>query len=389
MAMTAIAIAGLAISAASTGYAIASAPGMPKNPDMGAASRAGIEAEAATLADRRRLEAAAQQGTSTTYQTAGQTVKQDRQFAQVPNGRTGRSGQQLFTLVPYEKADWEEGGKYAQYGAPKLITKKVKVKIPAGTKEVDFTGYGEADVQGAVAKQNAQNMLDLQKKYGSQFIEEALKQQELADPEGTAARAKLWDLIQEQANDQPDRPVATLLDNQVREQLAAGKGLDRISADVLREAVAKAQGARGESGGSVEQFSEPLTTGFAGQARLDAAQQKALGWLTSGATPEDVQYRRDQQTMANDAAFVNGQTPESQFQNLSGAQNGPAPVYNGNPLPRQNSNAGGAMQQAEMQSWQTQAGAAASQVSPWLAGVSAMLRGAGAAGNAGWKPFAA
>lgn len=377
-AMTAIAAVGVGLSA----YEYASQPGPPKPPDASAASRAGVEADAATLADRRRLEAAAQQGASTTYQTADRKEKQP--FAMVPAGPPNAGAG--YKLVPYVPADWAPGGQYAQYGAPTIVKKNVTV--PGQTKTADFTGYGEADVQGAVARANAQNTLDLEKKYGGQFIDEALKQQQLADPEGTAAREKLYELIQQQAGDQPDRPVATLLDDQVRQQLAAGKGLDKISADVLNQAVAQAQGARGENGGSADQFAEPLTTGFAGQQRLDAAQQKALGWLSSGATPEDTQYRRDQQTLANEAAFVNGQTPESQFQNLSGAQNGPAPVYRGNPLPTPNGNAGGAMQTAQLQGWQTKMGAAANQADPWITGISALLNGASAAGNAGWKPLA-
>jgi hypothetical protein len=131
-----------------------------------------------------------------------------------------------------------------------------------------------------------------------------------------------------------------------------------------------------------------LTTGFAGQQRLDAGQQKALGWLASGATPEDVEFRRNQQTLGNLAAFTAGRTPESQFETLSGAQSGAAPFYQGNKLPTQNQNAGPAMQNAQLQGWGVQMDAAANQADPWMAGLSAILRGASVAGNAGWKPLA-
>jgi hypothetical protein len=381
-----------AVAIGTTVYAVESAPGAPETPDVAASSRAGIEADAATLADRRRMEAAAQQGGSATYTTAAHKKKVDA-VQVVPMGKFLGMEMPLYSKakwMQYDPKDWQPGGQYAD---PLLFKqdpkhKRKKVKIPSQTKTVDFTGYGEADVQGKIARQSAENILALQEKYGKQFIEEAIRQQELADPEGTAARAKLYELIQQQATaEKPDRPVADLLDSQVSEQLAAGKGLDRISSDVLREAVAASLSARGDSAGGAD-FSQPLTSGFEGQRRLDAGQQKALSWLTSGATPEDVEYRREQQIMADLAAFVNGQTPQSQFQNLSSAQNGPAPYYQGNPLPGQNPNAGPAMQNAQLQGWNAQMGFESSQVDPWMAGLSAIINGAGAAGQAGWKPMA-
>jgi len=233
----------------------------------------------------------------------------------------------------------------------------------------------------------AQNLLDLQDKYGAQFIEEALKQAELADPEGTAARRKLYELVQQQAGADPDRPVAALLDEQVGEQLAAGRGLDRVSAEILRDAVAQAQGARGGAPDGTR-YDQPLTEGFAGDARLQAAQQKALGWLTSGATPEDVAYRREQQNMANLSDFTNNRTPQSQFASLSGAQRGPAPYVPGPGLPTQNPNTGPAVQNANLQSGLIQQQADASQADSWMAGLSTLLGGIKVAGQAGWQPFA-
>ncbi len=390
MAATAVALIGLAVTIGTTAYAYASAPGTPQGPNLNAASRAGVLADASTLADRRRLEAAAQQGTSTTYMTGPRTVKREVQFVKIPTGATsGKIGAPTMKDVPYVASEWQEGGKYFKSGEgiPVVFTKHVKVHIPAQERTADFTGYGEADVQGKLAEENATNQLALEKKYGPQFIEEALKQQELADPNGTAARNKIYELIQQQAGEQPDRPVANLLDSQVADQLAAGKGLDHISNDVLDEAVAQAQASRGE-GSSQTDYADPLTSGFAGQSRLSAAQQKALGWLSSGATPEDVRYRREQQTMANEGAFINGQTPESQFQNLSGAQNGATPIYNGRPLPGQSPGAGAAAQGAAVQGFNAQLGAQASQADHWLSGLSVLLHGASAAGQAGYRPLA-
>lgn len=384
-------VATVAVTAAGVGlsaYEYASAPGAPKAPSQAAASRAAADATAAALPDQRRLEAAAQQGTSTTYHVRGKNEKQTRQFVMAPSGE-GFLGQLIKKQVPYVPEDWQPGGKYYVEGAPPpdIINKTVTVHVPGHEATADFTGYGEADVQSAIAKQNAQTTLDLEKKYGPEFIQAALEQEKLADPEGTAAREKLYDLIQQQAAENPDRPVADLLDQQVGEQLAAGKNLDGISDEMLKQAVAEAQASRGQSGATADQFAEPLTTGFAGQQRLDAAQQKALGWLSSGATPEDDAYRREQQNIANLSAFANNRTPESQFQSLSGAQNGPAPFTNGQPLPTA-PNVGPQAASAAISANNTYQNALMNQANPWLAGISTLLTAGSVAGNAGYKPLA-
>jgi len=385
MAVAAIASVGMGA------YSLATAPGMPESPDLAGASRAGTEAEAETLADRRRLEAAARQGGTATYQTAAQKdVAVEKQFVRLPSARMGGGAE-----VPYVESEWKQGGKYFEQFKtefpgykPTVTTRTVKMDMPGETKTADFTGYGEADVQGRVAEQMAKNLLDLDKKYGSQFIEEALKQQALADPEGTAARGKLYELIKQQAEKNPERPVADLLDTQVSDQLRAGKGLDATSQRLLDEAIKAAAESRGSRVEGTE-WDEPMTTGFEGQRRLDAAQQKALGWLTSGATPEDVEYRREQQTLGNLSNFVQGRTPQSQFGSLSAAQNGPTPVRAGPALPLANGGTGQAAQGAAMQTYGTQLNNDANQMNPWMAGLSTLLSGAGVAGNAGWKPLAA
>jgi hypothetical protein len=374
-----------------TAYSLATQPGAPGAPNLSLGARAGTEAEASTLADRRRIEAAARQGGQATFSTGERTVMEDRQFVQLPAPPGGGllAGSPLRS-VPYVAEEWEPGGRYyEQYGAhvkPQIVTRQVPVQTD-NQHTVDFSGYGEADVQGKIARDMAQNLLDLQSKYGPQFIEEALRQQEQADPEGTAARRKLYELIMEQAEANPDRPLAALLDGQVAEQLAAGRGLDRVSDEMLREAVGQASGARGQQAG-LTRFDQPLTDGFAGDQRLTAAQQKSLGWLTSGATPEDVEYRREQQNLANMSAFVEGKTPQSQFQNLSGAQQGPAPVMTGPAGAQINPNAGGAAQGAALQGWQTQMAGQMQQADPWMAGLSILLSGANVAGKAGWQPLA-
>lgn len=384
------AVIGAAVAIGTTAYSYASRPDMPKSPDLAGASREQIDAEARALPDRLRLEAAAQQGGSTNYTTTAHTEKQTKQFVSVPRpgsppGRLGRSGMgavRYADVVPYVASEWAEGGKYAGLGTPKIITRKVNVNIPGGSRTADFTGFGQADVQGAIAKKNAESQLALQKKYGSKFIAESLKQEALANPEGKAARDREYELIQQQEANKPDRPVAALLDQQVGDQLAAGKNLDHMSESVLRDAVASSQAARGNAVDTTD-FAAPLTTGFEGEARRSAANQKALSWLTSGATPEDVQYRREQQNLSNLGAFVNGQTPQSQFQTLSGAQQGPAPFFPGQPNSTMNPNSGAAANSGAMSTWGTNLNYNMSQANPWMAGLSTILAGLNTSKSAG------
>lgn len=54
-------------------------------------------------------------------------------------------------------------------------------------------------------------------------------------------------------------------------------------------------------------------------------QQSAEDYLKSGISPQDIQFRKIQQDLANLGAFQNGQTPEAQFGQLAGAGNGAAP----------------------------------------------------------------
>jgi hypothetical protein len=374
MATTVLAIAAVA-SVALASYQYATAPGMPKPPDLAGASRAGVEAETATLGDRRGLEAAAQQGGKYTYKTDAHKDKVPAvEVFQTKGSKAGQSK----GWVAYHAEDWQPGGQY--YGLNHGSIEKHHVLVPGETKTADFTGYGEADVQGAIARQNAASQLALQKKYDPQFIEEALKERELADPQGVAARKRMGELIDEQVNAKPERPVAELLDRQVGDQLHDSNRLGRVQQEMLDAAVAKAQASRGGAANGTADYSDPLTTGFEGEARREAANQKALGWLTSGATPEDVEYRREQQNLANESAFINGQTPESQFATLSGAQQGAAPFTQGTPLARENQNAGAAMQSAQIQGWGTQLQQQAQTANPWLAGASLALKGATAYG---------
>lgn len=196
------------------------------------------------------------------------------------------------------------------------------------------------------------------------------------------------ELIQSQIERNPDRPIADMLDRQVAEALAAaGKhGLSDPDQARLDAAVADALAGRGGSG-TAANFSQPLTTGFAGEQREAQARQDAAGWLASGATPEDTAYRREQQNLENLSALVNGRTPQSQFRSLTGAQNGPTPMVKGNALPTLPGGTEAAAHSTALSNWRTQQAFDANQVNPWMVGLTSAINLAGAAGNAGYKPL--
>lgn len=416
------AVAGVGLS----GYEYANMPGPPGTPNIAGATAAGTRAQAEILPALRAIQAAAQQGTSVSYYDPAHTGP--RQFVKVPafdntHGGIGEFGsrqetathsagpfaftpgaelfgvgdKQEFKYIPYVAEDWQAGGKYAGLlpkgrNAPgsdawlkNHVVTRQNANIPGQQRTADFTGFGQADVQGEEARQMAAVMQKLSEKYGVQFAEEARKQLEQSDPSGFAARQKLEELIQKQIDEKPDRPVADLLQKQITDQVHAGADLDPTERAMLASAVRDAQASRGQSGTSDEEFANPITTGMSGKARQLAALQKGESWLTSGATPEDVDYRREETNLSNLSAFINGQTPTAQFRNLSGAQQGTTPFMPGQPLarlPDQGSTASNASQFA-LGNWQTAMHQASTTANPWMAGLTALLHGVGAANSAG------
>lgn len=398
-----IAGVGLAITAASVGYGMSGA-GQPTQPNLAASSKEMSDLMASFLPIERGMAAAAQMGSSYTFSLPEGVDASTYGFDELEGGTTkqvfipsdwnaagGSTVENFFGAlfqpsglgkwVAYNEADFKPGGKYAYISDP--ITRKV-TGGGNGKYTVDFTGYGAGDVQAKIATQMAESNLALAQKYDSQFIEEALKQQKLADPEGFAARARMDELMQEQINRPLVQPVAEELQRQVGEQVAAGKGLDRFSQETLDRAVADALASRGGQGAAGTDFSEPLTTGLTGNARQLAAIQKGQSFLGSGTTPEDVAYRRNQQDMANLSARINGATPQSQFGSMSAAQQGPTPQVAGAPLPTMPSGSGQMGANAAAQQYAT----ASQQANPWMAGMGTVLNAAGALGQMGWKPLA-
>lgn len=370
------AVVGAVISA---GIAAATAPNI-KTPDYGAANAAGIKADIDTLPYRRAIDAAAHLGGKTSIPT-GKNKMEDRQFATIPstgNLRSGGGGQ----VVPYVKAEWEPGGKY--YNArnpqpPHITTQSVDTGIP-DTRVADFTGHGDADTDAAINRAMNQAQLELEQKYGPDFIQQAKHELELSDPNGAAARKLLAAKIEEDSKATPDRPLANELDKQINDEVGRKGGITNDEDALMQSVLADRGSANGVGTGA--DYADMLTSGILGQQRREAQQQKGMSYLGSGVTPEDVQYRRSQQTMANEGAFLGGQTPQSQFANLSGAQNGAAPFNRGPAMPTSNPNAGPAYAGYTAMNYGNQVNAANNQVNPWLAGLSGLIKGAGAVGAA-------
>jgi hypothetical protein len=190
-----------------------------------------------------------------------------------------------------------------------------------------------------------------------------------------------YDLIQKQlSNPAPINPLSSTLENQVDAQLKAGAGLDSQSQDVLNSALARANADRA-GGVAPEDVATSMMTGAEGEARRQAAIQKAQGFLSSGSSPADIQYRREQQNLANLSSFVGGRTPESQFQQLSGASQGTTPLVGAQQAPTM---PGGASQLGgEYSVAGYQAGTkAASTPNPWMAGISSLLSSVSGLGKA-------
>lgn len=378
---TIAAIAAAATSIGATAYSLASQPGAPNYNSLVNASAQGIQAQADVLPFQRRYQAAAQQGSWTTRWGYGTTTagqwRQNMEAAARQGGPFAAQAAQIAQSLQNVPDNQQI-----------FYNNSTGAIAPRSQAVVDFSGMGAAEVQSKLNQEMAQVQLQLQQRYGTQFAQEAAHEIALADPQGAQARQELYDLTEQQNNATPDRPVANLLDRQVGEQLASGSNLDPTMRSVLDQAVANAQGARGgQTPANTDDFAYPLQSGFEGLQRELAGEQKATGWLASGSTPEDIQYRRAQQNLANLGSFVNGQTPEAQFRNLSAASQGSTPFVSGQPLQQMPPDSGGAIGYTTagyLQNMRYQQ----SQANPWMSGLSSMLGLGNVLGNAGWSPFA-
>lgn len=251
--------------------------------------------------------------------------------------------------------------------------------VPQSIGTADFTGYGTADIQGQLARQNAENQIALGDKYGVAFAEEAKREAELADPEGTAARKAQYDMIQQSLeNPLPINPLSRSLESGVQSQLAAGSGLDANSQSLLDSAVQQANATRG-GGASSQAVADDIASGIEGRARKEAGIGKAQAFLNSGSSPADIQTRRQQTDLGNLADFIGGRTPQSQFAGISAAGRGAAPYVQGQPGAQLAGNAGSLGNAYSTAAYSANVNNSISQANPWMAGLSSLLSASGAA----------
>tara|TARA_Y100001937_G_scaffold52927_1_gene73113 strand:- start:629 stop:1495 length:867 start_codon:yes stop_codon:yes gene_type:complete len=203
-------------------------PDPPDPPDYAAATREGVEADIDSLPLRKLIESAARQGTKVTY--------------------TDMDGKE---------------------------------------KTVDFTGFGdidqsrkELDFAEESADRMAKSALNLQQKYGTDFVMQRLKELELSDPQFRKVRDSLG--------------KAALEDVELGYKLAPGMR------DEVQQASRAAQMARGNYSGAAPAAEEAFEVGNAA-------------------------FRLRQQRLANAASYLSGTTPVAQFGQIAGAQQGAAP----------------------------------------------------------------
>jgi hypothetical protein len=262
---------------------------------------------------------------------------------------------------------------------------KMGGKAVINGKEYDFTGLGDAATANIMSDKMAQALLDIQKNYGADFVKQRIEDLKRSDPNGFAARKQLFDKILEDANKSPDRPLNDSLQAEINAELSKGGQLDSREAEQVREGVRGGQVARGITLGNAPVSQEASAMVKASDDVRTQRQQSAEEFLKSGVSPEDVAYRQIQQSLTNLGAFVSGTTPEAQFGQLAGAQNGAAPFTStgsSNIVTDPNAARRGLSNATQMYQLQQ------NNANPWLSALSTLSSIGGVAGGLGWQPFA-
>lgn len=332
------------------GLSAASASAMqPHAPNAATSGRKGVLADLRTLPGRRALENAARLGIAVDYPTGRRTPI----YGPAPVYRDGRG--------------------IVQHGTPQIVGYTPEVR------HVDFSGMGDADVQATVARITAEHGLETQQRYGEDFARTARQQADLADPLGSAARVRLHEELmqREQGREDKPHPVADELNTQIEQDLQRGRAISPEAQKLIAEMTARRGGA---AGGVTANIEGDLSTNAGAEQRLQQRDQHGLSFLSSGATPEDVDYRRRQQSLADMSSFLAGRGPTAQFQSLSsaGARGGATPQFRGPALPGPNPNAAALGQQGALTNYGQQVQQVTGNVNNWFAGLTTALRGAGA-----------
>ena len=251
----------------------------------------------------------------------------------------------------------------------------------------NFSGLGTADQNSAVSNQMAQAMLDIQKNYGPAYVTQRLADLQQSDPTGYAARKQLFDKIIADSQANPNRPMATDLQTQVASLLGQGSNLTtgpNSETEQVQQGVRGQQVSNGIYLGNAPASQEASAIVNAGDAQQQQRQTTAATFLNSGVSPEDVTYRRVQQSLSNLGNAIAGQTPEAQFASLSGAQGGAAPFNTGNvQSPSINPNAALQGLQNASQIYSGQVNWNNAQVNPWSVGLSTSANTLGALKSVG------
>jgi len=371
-----IAAISASVGVAGLGMSVASAAGAfsPSSPDLNASSRKMAQLQAEMLPSVRGMQAQAELG--------GKMLKYGYTDFGDSNEYIAKIQKQIDALSKsndmYAPLQIEALKKQLVGVQPdSRVYKDSKGKIVGESQAIaDFTGIGEADIQGKIMTDLAKGQLETSKKYDPQFIAAALEQEKQADPQKFAAREALYSKIQEQIKNPPQSPVAEQLNRQVQEKVAAGSALTPEEQSMLDTAVAQATSARGDYSAPAD-YSKALTTGFAGSQRQRENVGAGMNWLASGETPDDIAYRAEQQNLKNLADYYSGKTPQSQFSSLSSA--GSTPIAQSSALPSYNMGAGQQGSQAALTGYE----ASMNQPNPWMAGMSGALNLA----SAGIKGF--
>lgn len=251
-------------------------------------------------------------------------------------------------------------------------------KVTVNGQVYDFSNMSEADYQRAYADAMANAALEIQKSYGDQYIQQRQAELEAADPDGVAGRKQLWEQVQKSLSSTGQgQEDAKSLEASIMAELEKGGTLDPGVEHDVRQRVLGAQVARGNFLGGAAATNEARAMTDASTAVKTAREQRALDFLSSGASPEDIEYRRTQTSLANLASFLRGDTPTAQFGQLSGANNGAAPFAL---APASNvsldPNAGAAGASYAQRNYTTSANSYSQQANPWMAGTALGIQGA-------------
>lgn len=416
---TTAAVVTAASAAAAAGYTISQGGGgQPGMPSFGASSREGFEADRDTLGSRRRIDAAARKGTELLKEgykiTYGGDVAQLKGLAEARIQQLMASERQLLEDLAQAKVSRQlrsnamgpdqprvdaleaqltslrQDLRKAQNGLDSVLQNKGEAIYtdPAGNVvahddalDEDFTGLGDADVQSAYARQMAEAILKDQQELGPEFIKTAREQLKLADPEGFAAREQLYAEILAQMGRTQEEPIADSLEAQILAELNAGADTDTQANREIEQALTGVQTERGGGYGKADEYQQAMSQGLAGEARRAQRQQKAAAFLSGGYSKKDRDYKKSQQDMANLAAFLTGQSPTAQFQQLSGAQGGATPFVMSAPGAVTNPNAGAQAAAFNQGNYNTQMNN--QPANPWLAGLGLGGQAAGAIATLG------